>query len=456
MAGPSVTSPMDRSDIQAVVFSSYKALACSSFVLARVRSGKASAARACLGHLLDRVTFRAADADPSTEALNVAITYEGFAALGLPQAILDGFPREYAQGMDQEDRARALGDVDASAPGQWAWGSGDNRVHVMFMVFGKGAPEIEAARAALLRDIEEAFDVCYEKRGKQLGDDREHFGFRDGLSQPNFVSGKPVDPNDVPWGEVVLGEPNLYGKSLPEPLVPRGLDPTGVLGGAFGRNGSYLVARELLQDVHAFWSFLDEETRKTHGGQCDEAARDQLAAKMLGRTKDGVPLADCDPPSNLNAFDFQNDKQGHKCPIGAHIRRANPRAALDPSPEESVETVRARRIVRRGRSYGAPNWTPLTTPDKEPVDRGLVFICLNANIRRQFEFVQQTWMNNTKFAGLYDERDPIVGTTPVAFTIPQKPVRRHVVGIPAFTRVRGGAYFFMPSRRALRYLNDLP
>jgi len=446
--------PTDPTEIQALVFSSYKDLPASSFVQARVREGQDRAARECLRGLCDRVTFRDREIDPAVEALNVAFTHAGLVALGLPKPILDGFPREYAQGMDQEDRARALGDVDEAAPALWAWGSDKNPVHVMFMVYGKDAAHLDAARARLMRAIEPALVVCYDKRCQALDGEREHFGFRDGISQPTFVSGEPSQPYEVPWGEVVLGEPNVYGKRLPEPLADGDLDREGILDGAFGRNGSYLVARELTQDVRAFWSYVDECVKKETGGKADPAACDRLGAKMVGRAKDGTPLTPR-PCKDQNAFDYRDDKAGLACPIGAHIRRANPRAGLEPNAKESMETVRPRRIVRRGRSFGEPNWTPLETPDTTTVDRGLLFICLNANIRRQFEFVQQTWMNSTKFSSLYDERDPIVGAPPASFTVPDKPVRRHLVGVPAFTRMRGGAYFFLPSRRALRYLAAL-
>jgi deferrochelatase/peroxidase EfeB len=146
------------------------------------------------------------------------------------------------------------------------------------------------------------------------------------------------------------------------------------------------------------------------------------------------------------------------------VRRSNPRDSLDPSPgsAESVAVGKRHRLLRRGRKYGSPlaqaeALAAASGPEQD--ERGLHFICLNANIARQFEFVQHTWINNPRFAGLYDEPDPLVaaaGARGRTFTMPADPVRRRVTGLPSFVSVRGGAYFFLPGLRALRYLAGLP
>jgi deferrochelatase/peroxidase EfeB len=119
-------------------------------------------------------------------------------------------------------------------------------------------------------------------------------------------------------------------------------------------------------------------------------------------------------------------------------------------------------LLRRGREYGEPvdprtlfDDNPAVSPDDE---RGLHFICLCGNIARQFEFIQHTWVASTKFAGLYDEQDPLLGTNRRdggTFTVQADPVRRRVGGLPEFITVRGGGYFFLPGRRAIRYLASL-
>ena len=195
---------------------------------------------------------------------------------------------------------------------------------------------------------------------------------------------------------------------------------------------------------------------------------------MVGRWPSGTALVqspDQDDPTVTNRDDFtyhETDQEGLKCPLGAHIRRTNPRDSLTPEPgsEKSVAFGNRHRLLRRGRAYGKPfdiSMDPATflkrlDHEVAPVSRGLHFICLNANIGRQFEFVQHTWANNPNFNGLYRDPDPIIGPRTSngrqhdQFTIQQEPAREQVNGLPAFVRTRGGGYFFLPSRRALSFL----
>jgi deferrochelatase/peroxidase EfeB len=163
------------------------------------------------------------------------------------------------------------------------------------------------------------------------------------------------------------------------------------------------------------------------------------------------------------------DPHGLRCPIGAHIRRTNPRDALDPAPgsDRSIEVGLRHLLLRRGRTYGAPLADSLDPADllaaaEDGVERGLHFICFYAHPGRQFEFVQHTWVNNPKFDGLYADDDPLIGargagthTEAGTFTVQAEPVRRRVNNLPRFVETRGGAYFFLPGIRALRYLARL-
>jgi Dyp-type peroxidase family len=191
----------------------------------------------------------------------------------------------------------------------------------------------------------------------------------------------------------------------------------------------------------------------------DEEARVKLGAKFVGRWPSGAPLVRAphrdDPGIGAdNSFGYAEwDPHGFRCPIGSHIRRSNPRDFGEANPARNLELSNLHRIVRRGRVFGPGLDDPLGGDDG--ADRGLFFICLNANIERQFEFVQHHWCNNTKFGGLYDEADPVSGTQPDGggvFTVQGVPVRRRYHGIANFVKVKGGAYFFLPGIRALRHL----
>jgi Dyp-type peroxidase family len=309
----------------------------------------------------------------------------------------------------------------------------------------------------------------------------EHFGFRDGVSQPTIAGTRPDIPgqHSIAAGEFVLGYVNEHGQYTDSPLLEPSADPGRLLGDDvrgsgkrdFGRNGSYLVVRQLSQDVPAFWGYVDEQTR-TPDGTTDVPAQTKLAAQMIGRWPSGAALAlspDQDRPELAEANDFgyaEQDAHGLRCPVGAHVRRTNPRDSLPPEPgtDKSIAVNKRHRLLRRGREYGLPMprdpvTGALTPPDgDDAAGRGLHFLCLCANIARQFEFVQHTWALNPNFAGLYDDADPVLaghleqGRT---FTVQARPVRRRVKDVPAFVTVRGGAYFFLPGVRALRYLAAL-
>jgi Dyp-type peroxidase family len=248
-----------------------------------------------------------------------------------------------------------------------------------------------------------------------------------------------------------------------EPLV----DELGRDSRDFGRNGTYLVFRQLSQDVQAFWNFVDEATR-LEDGTSDHGGRVRMAAKMVGRWPSGAPLTLCpemDDEEHASSDDFgyrATDAHGHLCPRGAHIRRTNPRDALDGTPEESIKVSNRHRVLRRGRPYGAPISRSMDVDEilraEAHGEVGLHFICLNADIGRQFEFVQHTWIINAKFAGQYTDADPLMGhyeELQGTFTMQGSPVRQRITKLKRFVETRGGAYFFLPGMRALKYLAEL-
>ncbi len=356
------------------------------------------------------------------------------------------------------------------------------------------AAQVSSALAAVGVTTVHELDLLLDV--EKAGISREHFGFADGLSQPIpygatvpvdeaarvLVDGRPAakDPVlGVPLGEIVIGYQNGHSEPAPGPIVPREIggrparqDPRPDAAGLpdhpraegfadFGINGSYMVVRELRQDVAAFWNSL--AANATAMRAADPAAThittDWLAERIIGRGRDGhllcpsgyLKAAADGLPDNAYLFS-ERDPHGIGCPVGSHVRRANPRDALAPQPtaesrQELLQAANNHRILRRGRKFG-PKIADPTVDDK--VDRGLLFMCLNTDIARQFEFVQQTWLLNTSFATLFGESDPLLGPAG-PMTIREKPLRR-LAAVESYVRMAGGEYFFLPSMAAIRYL----
>lgn len=474
--------PHDLDDIQGLVKSGYGPLTEALSLLLRVKD--AAKARAWLGgfHPTTMADLSAGKRVPA--ARHLALTAPGLSALGLADVVLEGFSPEFVGGMSADPaRSRRLGDVGPNAPEAWAWGRSGEEPHALLMLFalpgGLAALKAEVLTPALAA----AFELT-ELPTAPL-DGREPFGFVDGLSQPRVDwagTRRPDTSEDLDYGnlissgEFVLGYPNEYGLAT---RTPR-LEPTAAPGlpraaddpdkADLGRNGTYLVFRQLHQDVDGFWRFVD-----ANGGL-------PLAEAMVGRRKDGQPLVATGArpirgvgpePADVaaNGFDFESDGEGLACPLTGHVRRANPRTGDQPGGNlgpirklagmlgfgierqpDAIASSRFHRLLRRGRKYGAGT------------DTGLHFICLGASIARQFEFVQGAWLASAKFGGLTGEQDPLLGARQPfpeghptdGFRWPQaEGACRAFDGLPQFVTVRGGAYFFLPGVRALRYLAGL-
>ena len=465
--------PLELDDFQGLIAKGYGPLRAARFLLLGFPSP--AGARAWLGEIADRVTD-AVKKNPT--AVNVGITAAGLEAVGLPADGLAGFSLEFRAGFSSAQRLRAMSDVGPDAPEHWSWGApGMPRIDAVLLLYATDAPTLAALVAEQEQGLARAgVAVLHALETSDYGD-REPFGFRDGISQPGVEGfGRESTPsNTLKAGEFVLGYPNEYGLLTDRPLVDANADPKGLLPDDaegskrkdLGRNGSYLVMRQLAQDVPGFWKTMHERAKGADGA-ADEARRTFLAAKMVGRWPGGAPLTlspEHDEPALGDANDFgyhANDADGLGCPVGAHVRRTNPRDTLDPKPgsEASLALNRRHRILRRGRPYGTPISIEQALqggPEAEG-DRGLYFMCVNANIARQFEFVQHTWANNPRFAGLSDGVDPMTGPRGehgASFSIPAVPVRERLTGLPSFVATKGSAYFFLPGIRALRYLASL-
>ncbi len=467
---------LDHDDIQGLLAWGYGHLPSAAWHLMKV-TDRRKAAR-WLSTTTELVTTAAGES-PKDVAINVALTPSGLTRLGLPGSVLDGFSPEFRGGMTTEHRQRVLGDADQRAPKHWQWGGPQNEdVDLIVLLYAASDAALAELEGQVLGDAV-AIGVSPVRRldTTWLGD-REHFGFHDGISQPAVAGLRPGRPEDtIAAGEFILGYENEYGKRTDRPLLEPAADPDGLLPTAaengeladLGRNGSYLVVRQLGQDVPGFWRFADAASRHNGGRSSGspKQAREALAARIVGRWPSGAPLTlspEGDEPAlgSENDFGYHDaDAEGLKCPIGAHVRRANPRDSLEPRPgtSDSIDVNKRHRLLRRGRTYGDPI-TPeqaLTTGTTGTGDdpRGLMFACVCGNLARQFEFVQHTWVNNPKFAGLYEDPDPLLGPAGGTLTIQAKPVRKRVTALPEFVSVHGGGYFFLPGVRALRYLAAL-
>ncbi len=320
---------------------------------------------------------------------------------------------------------------------------------------------------------------------------REHFGFADGLSQPIpydeksgdesaadsliLSDGQPVKRDDghgVPLGEILFGHTNAHHEKAPGPMVPNdemseesGLGAEGAPVGFrnLGLDGSYLVVRELRQRVAQFWKSMEIGAARirAHDPSATHITAEWLSERVIGRNIDGhllCPVGGVLPPDKFgqpqNDFRFRKaDPDGTGCPFGSHVRRANPRDSLAKdlaSVQTLLDAANNHRILRRGRKYGA---TLTGRNEDDDTERGLLFMCLNSDIARQFEFVQQTWLLNRNFHTLFDETDPLVGPKG-NFTIQEQPLRR-IIEVETFIQSAGGEYFFLPSIPALKYLAQL-
>ncbi|HEX8144165.1 MAG TPA: Dyp-type peroxidase [Pyrinomonadaceae bacterium] len=469
---------LERQDIQGLVISGYAHLPCASYQLLRIED--AAAAQRWLGRLIEEVTT--SERKQEGTCLNVALTHRGLERLGLDADTLDTFARSFQEGMATTHRSRILGDAGENDPSNWEWGGSDEAkaVDILLLLFGANEETLED----LIRRQRANFTASGIVEFRALGagrqpDSHEHFSFADGMGQP-VIEGSPsadkaAPRNLVKAGEILLSHTNDYGRPADTPQVKPALDPNRMLPDAppvagitveaplmrdLGRNGSYLVFRQYAQHVADFWRFMDDATRRADG-EPDRAASVRLAAKCVGRWPSGAPLTlspEKDNPELSDADDFgyyDTDAHGFRCPIGSHIRRSNPRDSLGPDQQTALASANRHRILRRGRSYGHRPEDPRVD---DGVDRGLHFICLNSDLERQFEFVQQTWINNPVFGGLNGEVDPLIGNLArgdAIMTVQADPLRTRVHNLRSFITLKGGAYFFLPSMTALRYLSSL-
>jgi deferrochelatase/peroxidase EfeB len=405
----------------------------------------ADAGKTWLAGLVDKVGTASSvgTASPDARWVTVALTWNGLRALGVDDAALSTFPEEFRQGFAA--RAEMLGVSGDSHPTHWDGSLADAAFHAMVILFARDTAERErcerehAAYLARIGGVRVLSSLNLHAL-PPYGEPREHFGYLDRLTHPSIEgTNDPPTPGSIPAvkaGEFFLGYPDESGgtPALPEPE-------------SLTRNGSYLAYVRLQEHVGAFRDFL-----RTQGGPTRDE-QELMAAKLMGRWRSGAPLVlrpESDDPAlgrdleRTNDFNYAKmDPHGYGCPVGAHIRRMNPR--------DTADNLERHQVIRRGGTYGS--LLPEDALD-DGADRGIAAFMGCASLVRQFEFAMNVWANDPSFKGLENERDPFVGTHDGTFdmTIPKRPIRKRIAGIPAFTTIRGGAYLFLPGIRGLRFL----
>jgi Dyp-type peroxidase family len=386
------------------------------------------------------------------------MSYAGLRGLDLPDDVLVTFASEFRQGMEQ--RAAGNGDTGPSDPARWDAVWRGRRVHLLVITHARSAAALDdAARQLDALSPDPLRRLGAEAASMMLGSWNmlrgrpypiEHFGFPDGISDPAvagvhshgsdgcFEAGDGGGWRPLSAGEFLLGLADEAGElplaPSPEPLA---------------RNGSYLVLRKLKQRVHTFNAYLTNEAGRLG------VERSWLAGKLMGRHYDGRPLAL--HAIGVEGFTYAKDSEGRGCPLGSHVRRANPRDSFG----NDTTLVNRHRILRRGITYGDRAGD---AGDDAKEERGLMFVALNASIDRQFEFIQRQWINQGNELGQGDDRDPIAGSTQSGVGWQAKMIipgsrdkgPRTVVctGLHHFVETRGGDYFFLPGLRALAGLVD--
>jgi Dyp-type peroxidase family len=452
-------SKLDETDIQGLVLRGYN-LPFARFLFLKFTD--AARGREFVGRLLGRITTGERwDEGKPDWTLNIAFTHSGLVNLNLPDPSLLSFPVEFVQGM--RARAEILNDVGKNAPENWDpfWRKG--RVDVWLALNAKSKPILETMSAELQTTLSETggAEVIGSQDAGALWIDgawssKEHFGYTDGFGNPDYLGverhtqpgqGKLADHGGwtpLATGELLLGYADEAGE-LPVAPVPHIL----------ANNGTFMVYRKLKENVDSFRRYLEDAGRRYAGG------KEKLASKFIGRWRDGTPVELSpgqpdrdlvkDDDRNVN-FTYRGDPKGSRCPIGAHIRRTNPRDAFG----FNGRLTNRRRITRRGLPYG--QYVPEDQPVSDGDDRGIIFMALNASLFRQFEFVQQQWVEYGNDAHLGNEKDALIGN--------HEPGERFSIqgtedpdnppflcgGLPNFVELRGGDYFFLPSMTALRLI----
>lgn len=403
-------------------------------------------------------------AEKPKSCFNIAITHDGLKALGLPQKYLKTFPLEFLEGM--ASRALKIGDFGESAPETWPSPFDRlERIHILASIYSDDPSELDRIESQTAK----AFNIIGIRDGRDLAKSKVIFGYVDSISQPKFkgIHDRSQENNDElldPLGTILLGYPTRLEDvkfSIPQPEV-------------LGFNGSFNAFRVLSQDAAGFEDFLtkaaeylikhpDVKDVLPAGGAKQvgpnltrkQALREIVAAQIVGRWRNGVPYETSpdtmnpDPKVSLTNFDYSHTS---RCPVGAHMRRCNPRGG----PIVQRVANYTRRLVRRGMSYG-PDFDPKNPDNRE---RGLLGNFLGANLGAQFEAIMYDWLNlGLQHPDITGSNDPLLGANSPDTSWFDITTRKggtiRLRGLPRFVQCRGGVYTFLPSINAIKYLSEL-
>jgi Dyp-type peroxidase family len=449
-------SKLNATDIQGFVLRGYNLPVARHLFL---HFEDAKRARNLIARLLGQVTTgQTWDGSKPQSTMNIAFTHSGLERLELPDATLLTFPVEFQQGM--KNRSGILGDTGVNSPEFWDPLWHEDRVHGWLGINAITAEALDARCSAIhsiLAETGGAIVLASQDAAAQVLNGKpttsEHFGFTDGFGNPEYLgverSSQPGQGKLMPdgtWaplatGELLLGYADEAGE-LPVAPVPHLL----------ASNGTFMVYRKLHQNLATFRAYLEQQAALYAGG------KEKLAAKFIGRWRDGTPIelspdkpapSIVQDPNRSTNFTYGADPEGTRCPIGAHIRRVHPRDAFG----FNGRLINRRRITRRGLPYG--RFASEDEPVSDTDDRGVIFMALNASLSRQFEFVQQQWVQYGNDAHLGNDKDVLMGNHGGhgRFVVQgdRTPANPPFVcsNLPDFVQLRGGAYFFLPSITAL-------
>jgi deferrochelatase/peroxidase EfeB len=449
-------------------------------------------------------------------AINIAFTYQGLKHLDVPQETLHGFPDEFSMGM--KARRDIVGDTGPNHYKLWdpVWNDPEDEfrqhIHILIGINGKNPDDLESiyqrigeilhqtggvTQLAGHRGPNGVEDLPYQ-HAAAIPSGKEHFGYSDGISNAYFEGcgenprymiggGKPtgLDPRAaIGWAPLAAGE-FVLGHADESMAYPEAPGPP-----LFSRNGTYMVYRKLHENVGSFNRFIEEEGKKFGG-------KELFAAKLSGRWRNGAPITTFPTEESANrfiaeldaldekshsgtathaekvrlnelklqltAYDYNDDAEGSRCPFGAHIRRTNPRSALQFGADQPFDTPGAlsnrRRLLRRGLPYGKSDEN-----SQDDGDHGIILMIINTDLSRQFEFVQEQWLNYGNDFRLSNDQDPILGNYGINRN--GRGTGRMMIegdaktgkppyfcsGIPTLVETRGGDYFFIPSMTCLRMI----